>query len=159
MIMVKTKFTRMCEGSAPVIAGLALCLIASVCEAQTPAQDAGTVAADKQAIDDAKQAGQKDAAQLATDTAAKNTAAVSTDTATLAADKLAEQAAEDKLKADQQQQASDDAYFNGTPDTPPAPAPAPATPPTQPGAPGAKIMTAPGAAGTVPATTTSPAGG
>lgn len=121
--MAERKFAKTYATIIPVITIMALCLMASVARAQTPAQDAANVTADKQAADDAQQAMDKDRLQLNVDSAANNAAGIQADTTAIDADKQALTAANDKLKADTQQFTSDDQYFNGTPATPPAPTP------------------------------------
>jgi hypothetical protein len=119
--MAEINIPRMCAKNIPLVAVLVLGLMASVSEAQTPAQDEATVAADKQALEDARKAALNDVMQMNAHQTAGNTAAVTKDAETLATDKQTQHAAADKLQADQQQQSSDDQTFNGTPDSPPQP--------------------------------------
>ena len=111
------KFTKICAKSLPVVA--ALCLVASMAGAQTPAQDKSKVDADKAAVEAAQTAVKNTTTQMEADTAAKKTDAVQMDTVKLAADKQNLSAAEDKLKADMKLQSSDEARFN-VPDTAPS---------------------------------------
>lgn len=120
--MAERKFAKTYATIIPVITITALCLMASVARAQTPAQDAANVAADKQAADDAQHAIEKDTLQLSVDANSGKMAAVQADNAAITADKQALADANNKIKADTQQLTSDDQYFNGTPATPPAPA-------------------------------------
>jgi len=113
--------------SMPVVAALALCLMASVSLAQTPAQDEANVTRDQKAVDDAQALVKTDTAQLVADQTAKNSAAAKADQNTLLADRLAETAAENKLKADMDQQSSDSDRFNGPAQVTPAPGASPAT--------------------------------
>jgi hypothetical protein len=97
----------------PVIAALTLCLAASAAMAQTPAQDEATVAADKQARDDAKSVVQADTLQLDTDQKSGNNDAAQADTNKLITDKQALDDAEHKLRADRKDLYSDEENFNG----------------------------------------------
>jgi len=91
---------------------LTLCLMSTVSLAQTPAQDANAVAADKDTIIDAKEAVQADRAQLHADEA-NNRDAIQADTDKLIADQQAQMEAAEKLKNDQETLHIDDENFNG----------------------------------------------
>lgn len=116
---------KKCSKAVPVLIGAALCLLASVSRAQTPAQDNSKIDKDKAAVEKAKTSVENATLQMNTDQASKKLYALQGDAVALAAAKQAESLAEDKLKADTAQQGADEARFNLPPPPPPAPAGAP----------------------------------
>lgn len=126
-------------------AAAALCMLTAVAQAQTPAQDAGRVTADKAAVDAAKAVVQADNAQLANDQNAQKAQVLPADVQKLNADKQTEANAEVQLNADMQRQSMDETRFNGPP-----PAAATTAAPTAGGTTGS-VVTPPVTTATAPA--------